>query len=474
MTMQRPILLEVEEDLRPELAWARLGSKPQGFCLDAGKRYTFMGFAPALTFASQGGFITTTSRSGKTRTQIDNPVDALNRFAEKLNQLPIDQYLPFYGGLVGFVSFEWGASQHCNPLLDNALPGQHDAWFGLYDAVLVFDNIEKTAYVAALGLNDEAIPDQQRAEVQANELLRAVLDPDRSDDDAFAPANHRFIDLQDDSLAPVSPMRRYRDVARNIQHKLWKGDAQKVNMAQRYVGLIQDEPWAVHANLRAENPTPHSMFINVGPYQLCSTSPTCLMTLDNRLVKATPVIATQGRVGTNYPTAKEILADNPSATGLLHRLREELAPLTNDGNVAEGKPRLEFDSRACHVFCELTAQLAKNREIPNVLAQLVPGLSMTGFPKRSAVEIIAQHEPFVRHAYTGAMGYWAPHGRAQFNLGVRLLTMHEGLGYVHAASWLDVKTNIEETLHRTDQGMVQFFSKMHNQPIRAVHEQSLY
>ncbi len=462
-----PYLYTLPSEFHIGLVLARLGNCPGSFCLDTGQRYTLMGAHPVATFTSHEGFATYRFGDQPPHTQIDTPVSALQRFADNLSHLPNDPYLPFYGGLVGFVSFEWGAqaNQVAYQHVDTARP---DAWFGLYDTVVVFDHLEKTSYIASLGLDDNLHSDLSLAQRRVDAMLEQISEGTQEN------LPYHAQEWSADDLTPVSPLRRYRDVARELQQYLWQGVAQKINLAQRYVSLIQEEPWAIHAKLREMNPTPYSSYLNTGSHQLCSASPTCFLSLDGRELIARPVLAHRLRHhDPAVPDAQDFFSAQTEATGILHRLREELADLA-DGGVHEGERRVESDAQAAHLSCHLQLKLRSQLSILDALATLVPGLSMTGFPKVGAMQLLSRHEPFPRHAYTGAMGYWAPNHKSQFNLCVRLLTINEGLGYVHAASWLDARTDIDETLELTNHRVAQFFSRLHGTPIKTIYEQSLY
>jgi anthranilate/para-aminobenzoate synthase component I len=465
-----PHLIPVPQEYGTAVIFARLGTRPQSFCLDAGGRYTFLGADPVATFQSQEGFVTTQLAGQTPHTVIDDPIAALRRFATRMEHMPIDPYLPFYGGLVGFVSFEWGA-QAQNIAGESRSSITDDAWFGLYDTVVLIDHLEKTAHIASVGFDEQCVPRLDIAKSRADALLSHICND--ASDAPMEGVSSTAIHSKDD-LIPVAPIRRYREIAQQLQQCLWQGVAQKINFAQRYVTLLPEEPWAVHAQLRETNPTPYGMFLNTGGYQLSSVSPTCFLALDRSELLAKPVIAHRACVDGGTPSdLHDAMVRSTEITGLLHRLKEEFLPL-GDGTVDVDLPHLEADRQAAHLSCNLRLKMRSPLTILDALATLVPGLSMTGFPRNGALQLLSQHEPFPRHAYTGAMGYWAPQHKAQFNLSVRLLTIHEGLGYIHAASWLDPRSDIEASLSQTNDQVTQFFSRLHNTPITTINEQSLY
>ena len=57
----------------------------------------------------------------------------------------------------------------------------------------------------------------------------------------------------------------------------------------------------------------------------------------------------------------------------------------------------------------------------DLLRACFPGGSVTGAPKRRAMEIIDDLEPVRRNAYCGAIGYYSYHGNLDTNLPIRTL-----------------------------------------------------
>jgi para-aminobenzoate synthetase component 1 len=58
---------------------------------------------------------------------------------------------------------------------------------------------------------------------------------------------------------------------------------------------------------------------------------------------------------------------------------------------------------------------------------LFPGGSITGAPKRKAMEWIRELEGRPRGIYTGSMGYWSFNGEARFNIAIRTGFFREGV-----------------------------------------------
>lgn len=145
-------------------AYAPFADRPGAFMIAIDKRYTLMGWQPLATFSSAGAFVTVDGR-----TRIDTPAEALQKFVAPFRQLPCDPYYPFYSGLVGYMLPEW----------NTAKTGDHGdiptVWFGVYDPVVVYDEVEKRLTVLSMGLDATMSPGGALAEERATTLARQLI-----------------------------------------------------------------------------------------------------------------------------------------------------------------------------------------------------------------------------------------------------------------------------------------------------------
>jgi len=114
-----------------------------------------------------------------------------------------------------------------------------------------------------------------------------------------------------------------------------------------------------------------------------------------------------------------------------------------------------------HVF-HLVSVVRGHLEPPygpfDLLTAAFPGGSVTGAPKRRAMEIIAEIEPTPRGPYCGCLGYIGFDGSMDLNILIRTLVCHgpwvwfQVGGGVVAQS--DPQTEYDETWHKA-QGLMQ-------------------
>jgi len=99
--------------------------------------------------------------------------------------------------------------------------------------------------------------------------------------------------------------------------------------------------------------------------------------------------------------------------------------------------RLEQYEQVFHLVSTVEGTLRPGVSHLEALAACFPGGSISGAPKKRAMEIIAELEPSPRDIYTGAIGFLGFNGESRFNIAIRTvvhtagqLSFHAGAGIV--------------------------------------------
>ena len=74
----------------------------------------------------------------------------------------------------------------------------------------------------------------------------------------------------------------------------------------------------------------------------------------------------------------------------------------------------------------ISGELVPDRSAYELLRDSFPGGSITGAPKRRAMEVIAELEPHAREVYCGAVLYVSADGRMDSNVAIRTLLCSGG------------------------------------------------
>ncbi|HUS65000.1 MAG TPA: chorismate-binding protein, partial [Kofleriaceae bacterium] len=87
----------------------------------------------------------------------------------------------------------------------------------------------------------------------------------------------------------------------------------------------------------------------------------------------------------------------------------------------------------------------------DVLRATFPGGSITGAPKRRAMEIIDELEPFRRGVYTGAIGYLAPGGALDLSIAIRTAVLSPRRLTVAVGGGVVADSRLERELEETEE-----------------------
>lgn len=245
-------------------------------------------------------------------------------------------------------------------------------------------------------------------------------------------------------FAPEIARETYEAMVRRAQDYIAAGDIYQVCLAHRFRGSWAGPAWPFYAALRHYSPAPYAAYLDLGDTTVLSASPESFLRLSGRSIRTRPIKGTRPRRAAGD-------ADERSAYELITSPKEvaELVMITdlerNDlGRVCEyGSVQvtdllhLERFEQVFHLVSTVEGTLRTGISHLDAVAACFPGGSISGAPKKRALEIIAELEPAPRGIYTGAVGFFGFNGESHFNIAIRSLvrrggeaTFHVGAGIV--------------------------------------------
>jgi para-aminobenzoate synthetase component 1 len=78
----------------------------------------------------------------------------------------------------------------------------------------------------------------------------------------------------------------------------------------------------------------------------------------------------------------------------------------------------------------VVGQISEGLDWTDLIRATFPMGSMTGAPKKRVLELISAYEAGPRGLFSGALGYRSPGGDFDFNVVIRSLLYHPGLGHL--------------------------------------------
>ena len=149
----------------------------------------------------------------------------------------------------------------------------------------------------------------------------------------------------------------------------------------------------------------------------------------------------------------ELLADPKEQAEhamLVDLARNDLGRVCVPGSVRPTElMQVERFSKVMHIVSTVEGALRDDRHPLDALAATFPAGTVTGAPKRRAMELIAEREPTARGPYAGAVGYLTFAGDLDFCITIRTAVVSDGRAHVQTGAGVvadsDPETELAET-----------------------------
>ena len=373
--------------------------------------------------------------------------DANNENPEPVSDL--NEKPSYHHGLIGFIGYDIAAHE-LSPAAHIELATQPCAILGHYDIYLTPSDKENGWRLNTLGLNT------------ASEATDATLSALISYLDTLEHQLSSRNKPSHDNKPPLAPLilnerwhkNDYQRAFAKTQEYLQQGDCYQINLTQAWHGCLAhndnhnsskliDYLPALHRNTKA----PFAGYLQIShldreghankgesDFELLSCSPELFFTFTKDTntgkhhIRTKPIKGTMPRgLNTAQDNAyKQQLIDSEKDRAenvmIVDLLRNDLGKYAKIGSVKV--PQLfaiETFSNVHHMVSTITAELKADTHPLAVLFGSLPAGSITGAPKKRAVEIISELETAPRGAYCGTMGYMNFDGSGQWNVLIRTL-----------------------------------------------------
>lgn len=336
---------------------------------------------------------------------VDNQAveDSLNDvISHVLKERQTDQSsdLPFIGGLIGALEYEFG---YAGLDLPNRFSSEHMVEWQVYDHALIYDHQQERWHEVRKGNEDR---------LHWQEWLEQT--PRSSD--------------QDLSLAPSWNKQEYVKRFEQLKENIRIGEIYQACLTFPFTGKTTSDPRSLFAQLLQENPAPMAAYLDQGDRQILSLSPERFIRWDGKVLETKPIKGTRprGKTKAEDEELKNDLLKNEKEMAELNMitdlLRNDLAKVSQPGSVKviEHQTLLECP-QVWHAYSYIRSQSKEGLNAWAILSSMFPGGSISGCPKRRAVELLSQMESEPRGIYTGCIGYISDHGKMDMNIAIRTL-----------------------------------------------------
>lgn len=365
---------------------------------------------------------------------------------------PASQDIPFCGGLLGYIGYDCGNRMHAV-----TSPGEPKssaaAQLAAYDWGLVQDHLLNRAVL----VTHPRLAARRRLDVLAR--LRQPVTKSRRDFRLSAP------------FASNLDTARYQAAFERIQAYIHAGDCYQVNLARRFTAPFAGDPWQAYRKLRAEAAAPFSAYMDLpGGDALLSLSPERFVSLHGHHVETSPIKGTRPRY--SDPQADQLAArdlhasDKDRAENLMivDLLRNDLGRSCIPGSIHVDRLfEVQSFPSVHHLVSTISGELQPGRSPAELLRDCFPGGSITGAPKRRAMQVIAELEPDPRQVYCGTVLYISADGRMDSNIAIRTLLCEQGQMHCWAGGGIVADSQWQEEYQETWDKVGRFLGVLESQ-----------
>ena len=341
------------------------------------------------------------------------------------------------GGLVGYFSYDSARYLEKLPTRskdDLSLP---DFEFGLYDDGIVFDHVTGQAYY--YWYNENRIQ-----EIQI--LLR------NKPREGNLKATKPYANLT---------RSKFEDNVKKAKDYIRAGDIFQAVLSKRLEFSFKGDLVHFYRTLREINPSPYMYFLKMKDRTIIGSSPEMLGRVEGGRAETFPIAGTRpiGKTPSRDKQLAAELLDDPKERAehvmLVDLARNDLGKVCQFGSVTVPEfMTIQKYSHVQHIVSRVTGHLSHDCDAIDVFKAIFPAGTVSGAPKKRAMEIIDELEPYRRGPYAGAVGYFSYNGNADFAITIRTLVTDQNRGYIQAGAGIvadsDPRREWFETEHKTE------------------------
>ena len=420
-------------------------------------RYSFLGTRPQRIFKARGKDIEIIERGKTHRLTADAPFKVLEALLEGYRPVPMVGVPPFFGGALGYVSYN--AVEQFHEIPNNKpdplkLP---EIFFVFVQTLIAFDNLKHTIKVI----------DNVRVDPKTG--LREAYDAGvRRIERVIATLQKKPRGIEPRELGESDSSRKFRsnltrtefeNAVTRAKEYIRAGDIIQVVLAQRLETATTSDPFEIYRALRFINPSPYMFYLELEDLRVIGSSPETMVRLTGDTIELRPIAGTRRRGASpeeERALEADLLADPKERAEhimLVDLGRNDVGRVAEIGTVEVNElMAIERYSHVIHIVSNVRGKLASGKTAFDLFVSAFPAGTVSGAPKIRAMQIVSELEPQKRGLYAGAIGYLGYNGNLDTCIVIRTIVMHGKKVYITAGAGIvadsDPKLEYQETLNK--------------------------
>ena len=246
------------------------------------------------------------------------------------------------------------------------------------------------------------------------------------------PRTGEFIDYRGQRLTPEQESDHvpgeYAEKVKEALEYFRRGDLFEVVPSQNFYRTCEASPIDLFRTLQQINPSPYGFLLNLGGEYLIGASPEMFVRVEGKYVETCPISGTITRgvdaIGDAAQIRLLLNSDKDAAelTMCTDVDRNDKSRICEPGSVKViGRRQIEMYSHLIHTVDHVEGILRPEFDALDAFLTHTWAITVTGAPKRSAMQFIEEREHSPRRWYGGAVGWLGFNG--DINTGLTLRTM---------------------------------------------------
>jgi aminodeoxychorismate synthase component I len=243
---------------------------------------------------------------------------------------------------------------------------------------------------------------------------------------AFLPSDSPVCGAAPGRCASNMDSREYVQIVERAKRYIESGDIYQANLSRRFEVEGQVDAAALLRRLFHVQHVPFGAYIDFGDFQLVSGSMELFLRKRGRALTTCPIKGTRGRGHSReedtIKKAELLRSDKERAENLMivDLMRNDLSRVCKKGSVRVNRLfDVETYATLHQLVSEVEGEVREGQGVSEIIRSVFPPGSVTGAPKKRALEIIDELEPHYRGPYCGALGIFYPDGDFTLSVGIR-------------------------------------------------------
>jgi anthranilate synthase component 1 len=318
----------------------------------------------------------------------------------------------FAGGWVGFCGFDMaraavGLKRRRLDVDVQPVDGLPDALFHRFDDVVAFDHLRGTVVlIVNVAIGERPGEDWKLAQSRLDYMEERLAHGAAAGLARPAPVARRS------EIKPIKTAIPFEEQVALAKKHIVLGDVFQIVLSRGLEVETDAQPLSVYRALRAINPSPYLFYIETSGAVVMGSSPELLVRVEDGKVHVRPIAGTKPRGQTpdeDRALELELLEDEKERAEHLMLVdlgRNDVGQVAKLGSVSVDElMTVERYSHVMHLVSHISGELDTSFDRFDALKAGFPAGTVSGAPKRRAVELIAAIEGDARGLYAGTVGY---------------------------------------------------------------------